>query len=877
MLKRTEQSSNLRTFRKLPSASTTLIGRRQELVDICALLTSPEVRLLTLLGPGGIGKTRLSIEVASELQVSFADGVCFITMAAIHDAKQVLTMIAHELDLSQDTQDPYQQIEQYLQEKRFLLIIDNFEQVVQAAPWLESLLGSCVYLKVLVTSRAVLHISSEHLFWLTPLALPDLRHLPESEAIAQYPAVALFIQRARALQPDFRITDANVRSLAEICVRLDGLPLAIELAAARIKLLPPQALLPRLKHSLQVLTKSTYSRLAQQQTLRHTIQWSYDLLLPEEQRLFCYLGVFAGGFTLQAAEALCAALEATNETSALDGMDALVDHSLLQTASQNEDDEPRLFLLQTLQEYARERLAESGAQEAANAAHARWYLQYAEAAAREINGPQQARWMRRLEQEHDNLLAAMAWMLNQIDVLSKTPYSDDCREMALRLGSALEQFWILGGHLQEGWTFMQHVLPERLGVPMHTQAAALSTAAILVSRLYSLDRAEGLFEESLRCFRSLGNKDQIASTLRRLGWIAHQKGQVARAQVLYQQCLELFREQHNRAGIANALLNQAFIAQTQRNYACAFSLLEEVLEHYRALQDKSGILSTLYQRAQILLVSQEDAPWQEISDMLEEGLALALEIGDRRGAASMQAMRGWLAFRQSKLTTASQLVEESLAFYKGGGDRLITGHYLQLLGSIRTAQGDYSAAQLLFKEGLAISQAAGDKSDLCAECLEGLATLALARGQHSWAVRLWGHAAHLRVELDLALMPFQRAWHERELATARDLMGDETFAALWAEGEALSTREVYSHPNAWKPAPQPSRSTRKTSTYPVGLTSREVEVLRMVAKGLSDAEVAEALVISIRTVTTHLTSIYNKLGVNSRTAATRFALEHSLA
>ena len=333
----------------IPTTFAPLVGREQDVANICALLAQPAVRLVTLLGAGGIGKTRLSIEIANELRGAFTDGVCFVSLAAIRDAELLFPAIAQELAL-QDADRPWkEQMWEFLREKRLLLILDNFEQLIPAASLLEDVLAACPEVRIIVTSREVLHRAAEHQYWVAPLAVPDIRQLPNSEEIARYAAVELFAQRARALQPTFQVTPGNAAIIAEICARLDGIPLAIELAAARIKLLPPQTLLPRLTRSLQVLTKGLPTQPTRQQTLRSAIQWSYDLLNTQEQRIFRFCSMFNGGFTLPAIEELAGYLDETGGELAemtLDGVDSLIDKSLLQAARQESDDEEgRLYML----------------------------------------------------------------------------------------------------------------------------------------------------------------------------------------------------------------------------------------------------------------------------------------------------------------------------------------------------------------------------------------------------------------------------------------------------------------------------------------------------------------------------------------------------
>jgi len=430
----------------LPIQPTPFIGREKEVDAVHHLFLREDVRLVTLTGPGGVGKTRMALHVAEQLRAHFADGVWFVSLAPISDPDLVIPTIAQTLGLWEaGERSLLEQLQVFLRERQVLLLLDNFEQVVRAAMHVANLLTICSYLKVLVTSREVLHVRAEREFPVPTLSLPDPKRLPDLVALSQYEAVALFIQRAQAARPEFQVTNANAPVVAEICVRLDGLPLAIELAATRIKLLPLQALLTRLGQRLQLLTSSARDVPAHQQTLRNTIQWSYDLLDAQEQQLFCRLSVFVSGCTLEAVEAISAALG--NATlPVLDGVVSLIDKNLLQQTAQ-EGEEIRLLMLETIREYGWEALAERQEREAIQAAHAAYYLALAEEAERALGGPQQLLWLERLEREYDNLHAALHWLRLQG---SRVESGGEAAEQALRLETALSWFWIMRGYQNDG-------------------------------------------------------------------------------------------------------------------------------------------------------------------------------------------------------------------------------------------------------------------------------------------------------------------------------------------------------------------------------------------------------------------------------------------
>ena len=854
----------------LPQQLTSLVGREREVAAAGALLLRPEVRLLSMVGTAGVGKTRLALQVATHLRDYFADGVFFVALAPVRDPDLVFSTIAQALGLRVTGDQSFLDVlKANLRDRHCLLVLDNFEQVVGAASQLPDLLRPCPNVKLLVTSREVLHLRAEHQFGVPPLALPDRKHHIDEQTLAHVAAVELFLQRAQAIRYDFHLTQDNAAAIAEICNRLDGLPLAIELAAARIEVFSPQALLARLDRRMQVLTGGARDLPERQRALRSTIEWSYELLPAEEQRLFRCLAVFVGGCDIEAVEAVSSAVGYTS-VNVLEGIIALVDKSLLhQTARDGE--EPRFAMLETIREYGLEVLDTAGEAEATRQAHAAYYLVLAEQAEPELIGPQQLTWFARLEREHDNLRAALSWLLEQGAV-------GQSNELALRLTASLAWFWWLRGYISEGRHWLERALDESGEMRSAVRAKALVGTGEVASLQDDFGQAEALYAEGLALYREQGDRRGSATALSRWGYAAMMRCNYAQARALLEEALALFREVNDPGGRAFVLNILASVLIYQGEYAQAQALLEENLLLSRAVGDVQDYALALVLLGWVLL-NQSDLA--RARARLSSSLAVSREMGYKRNLGLAIYLLGLVIFRQGDVAGACTLLDESLGIFQEVGER---GRIVEVLGSqglISLSQGDYAAARALLEESLQIALELDYKWDI-AGCLEGLAAVVATQGEPRRAAWCMSAAQVLREAIGTPLPSVFQAMHEFTRTSVRKQLGEQAFDAAWAEGRAMTPEQVLAASGAvttptkapTEPAPIPQ--ARKAPIALNGLTSRELEVLRLLAQGLTSAQIANRLVIGLVTVNSHVRSIYSKLGVTSRSAATRYAIEHRL-
>ena len=769
----------------LPSPPTTFVGREREVDTVCTLLRTSGVRLMTLAGPPGIGKTRLSIEAAERLIPHFEDGVFFVPLASVRDPELVASCIVRSVGLQEGGQQSLlDDLKSHLRDRRTLLVLDNFEQVIAAAPQVSDLLSSAAWLKVLITSREVLRVYGEHEFLVPQLTAIDTRYLPPVERLMEYEAVRLYVERAKAVNSDFTLTDENAPAVLEICIRLDRVPLAIELAAARTSSLTPNEIVKRLDSSLEFLMGGARDLPPRQRALRSAIDWSYDLLDEGERGLFRGLSVFVGGCTLEAAEVVIGARE--SGASALipvsrfpapievqDGIASLLDKSLLRR--EHVHDEMRVSMLETVREYAWGRLVGRGEDELIWERYAAYFLDLAEQARGQMRGPEQRVWLDRLEREHDNFRAVFRGAIERGNA-----------ELALRLGAALWKFWLTHGHLTEGRGRLARALALDGTTESPVRADALNAAGNLAHLCGDIPAAQAFYEESLAIRRALDDKRGIASSLNNLALVANMQGDFARTRSLHEESLAIKTELGDSWGIASSLGNLAIAVADQGDYASAQSLHEQSLAIRRELGDKLGIGLSLRNLGTVLAAR---GAYEAAEASFNESLTIGTELGDRPGAAECLVGLGELEHVRGNYTKAAYFHQQSLEICRELGDQAgIANALLNLYHAARRQGRDRRAATLL-RQSLAIRMPAGSRRGII-ECLAALAGVALSQGRPETAAQAIGATeAHLN-DSGFHLAPIDRIEYELASESTRNMLDGDTWKDALARGRGMSPEQV---------------------------------------------------------------------------------------
>jgi predicted ATPase/DNA-binding CsgD family transcriptional regulator len=887
-----------------PGFLTSLVGRERELVDLAAALRrAPPVRVLTLVGTGGVGKTRLARALAEReaTGAAYPDGVAWVGLAALADARLVDRTVAAALGVSEIPGQPVRTaVRAALRPRRLLLVLDNCEHVVGACAGLvDAVLPDCPAVQVLATSREILGVAGEVAWRVPSLSLPPPTDSPGIRHLRRCGSVALFAERAAAAAPGFTLTALNAPAVVQICRQLDGIPLALELAAARVRVLPVEEIAARLRHGFRLLTGGSRTALPRHQTLHATLAWSYQLLDEPERTVLRRLAVFAGGWTLTAAEAVCAG-DGIVADRVLDLLARLVDKSLVEVDAPA--GEGRYRLLETVRQYGWERLFEAGEAEATRDRHLAWCLALAERADPGLRGAEQLAWLARLEVEHDNLRSALAWCLDR-----EPP-------VALRLASALWQFWRLHGHNAEGRGLLERVLAAT-DEPSVPRVRALNAVAVFATAEGDWSTGRARSEESLALARVAADDYFTAWTLRDLGFLAHFQGDYRSARAWQEEGVALCRAVGDLRGLGAGLYSLSWLSAAAGDYRRARALGEESVAALRAVGDRWQVCRALWILGGVAVVTGDPdragallheglreagtvgsaqmsswircglgdlASWRgDLDGAADEyglGLAHAREAGDTVGVARSLTGLGLVRCRQGQPVRALADLEEGIGLYRRLGSRPGVASALCALGQLAASERRAGRAHALLRESLALRRELEEKPGI-AECFDLLAAVAVQSGRQQdarSAARLLGAADAAREAMEAPLPPGEQP---RRTATARAAsarLGRSAFGAAWTSGKALALDQALAEALAGAPAQGSSGETARPRLAGAAsrLTAREREVAVLVARGLTNAQIAASLSISPRTVDRHVANVFDGLGLSARTQVAAWVGQH---
>jgi predicted ATPase/DNA-binding SARP family transcriptional activator/DNA-binding CsgD family transcriptional regulator len=805
--------------RNLPAPRTSFVGREREMIEVKRMMAM--TRLLTITGVGGSGKTRLALEVTRDLVGAYPDGVWLAELAPLADPGLVPQAVARALGVKEQPGQPLTDtLAETLRTKRTLLVLDNCEHLLDgAARLVDALLDSCPHLRILATSREALGIAGEVRWTVPSLSMLDPQSADTVEELERSESARLFVERASARRPGFSLTPDNTQAVAQICHRLEGIPLAIELAAARVGALSIKQISERLTDSLKLLTGGDRTQVPKQRTLRGTLDWSHELLSTNEKKLFGRLSVFAGGWTLEAAEEV-GADGSIEGSDVLDLLGRLVDKSLV-VAEAEAQGAVRYRMLEPIRQYARERLEESEEAEAIQRRHAEFFLALAEEAEPEVEGPQQAAWLERLEAEHDNLRAALSWSLER----------GEEAELGLRVAGALGQFWYLRGYLGEGRRWLEEALAKASPASTAARANALHRLSFLAYLQGHLDRAQEASEEGLKLegveqFWDIAGRRSVAAGLGRLmlGIVASAQGDSERAIQLYEKSLALSRKVGDKRGIADNLL---LLGQEMR------------------LRGDLG----------------------KARELLEEGMVVVREVGDPELLAAFLTQLCDTFLLQGDLERATVVGEKAVAICREHKHRFMLSEVLCNLGWVALLRGNLERATTLYVESLELKREVGLMLPL-PEPLDGLACVATARGETERAVRLFGatQALHELVRNYLKVREYA-ALREPYLAATRSQLSEEAWETAFAEGRAMGFEETVEYALSDEETATPLTTVAEQSSAdkpPPTLTRREREVANLLERRFTSRHIASELHISEHTVDKHVANILRKLNLHSR-------------